>query len=76
MQTELINSLSKNMNAIKVKKEKQELSKQIERGKSIVSERNIRVRNEIRNHEQNTRRKIIEKFNRSKMDHIKQSQQG
>ena len=51
MQTELINSLSKNMNAIKVKKEKQELSKQIERGKSIVSERNIRARNEIRNHE-------------------------
>jgi len=61
------------MNARKVKYEKQEISKQIEVGKKIVSERNIRVRNEIRNHEQNTRRKIIEKFNKSKMEYIKQS---
>ena len=64
------------MNARKVKYEKQEISKQIEVGKKIVSERNIRVRNEIRNHEQNTRRKIIEKFNKSKMEYIKQSNQS
>ena len=64
------------MNARKVKYEKQEICKQIEVGKKIVSERNIRVRNEIRNHEQNTRRKIIEKFNKSKMEYIKQSNQS
>ena len=76
MQTELINSLSKNMNAIQVKNQKREFFKQIEEGKKIISERNSKLRNEIRNHEQNTRRKIIEKFNKSKMDSIKQSQQG
>ena len=51
MQTELINSLSKNMNAIQVKSQKREFFKQIEEGKKIISERNSKLRNEIRNHE-------------------------
>ena len=50
-ETELINNLSKNMNAHEIKNQKRELTQKLEEGKRMLSDRNMAMRNEIRNHE-------------------------